>query len=179
METAQSDKQHCFLAVSYMSLQVQTSPHDLGKVDWQYRHVHIFVVLALADFLPASQITLTVVIFVLATFLLGFVADPIINLYQDPYSTLTGDPLVPVFDNVGPLTWPEHMAKGLAGLGLVGFAKFVFTLGPWNWLNATRGTGLFGGNRGGATGRDRMQQLSWLTIAIGVLAFLWVSLHRV
>lgn len=108
-------------------------------------------------------------------FLLGFVADPIINLYLDPVSTIAtaGGPSGSLIFDDEPASWGEHFLKGLASLGLLGFAKFLLTLSPWHWFNM-RGTG-FGVARSGVggTGRDRLQQLSWIAIVVGVLTFLW------
>jgi hypothetical protein len=149
----------------------------------------------------AAQVALTVFIFVAAMFVLGFVADPIINLYLDPVSAIASVPDVVkdvkgrgrtasmVFEDEA-AGWGEHFVKGLASLGLLGFAKFLFTLSPWHWFNM-RGGGVYiggggwgggwgigglggGGNRGrGVTGRDRLEQLSWITILIGIATFLY------
>ncbi|KAF2479226.1 hypothetical protein BDY17DRAFT_305199 [Neohortaea acidophila] len=123
-----------------------------------------------------AQIGLTVVIFVTAMFALGFVADPIINLYLDPVETIAtaGGPTGSLFFEDEPATWTEHFIKGLASLGLLGFAKFLLTLSPWHWFNM-RGTGVYvgGGGRAGTTGRDRLSQLSWFTIVVGIVTFLY------
>lgn len=122
-----------------------------------------------------AQVGLTITIFILAIFLLGFVADPIINLYLDPYSAISTDPLSsinhPVLseDDVG--SWAEHFLKGLASLGLLGFVKLLFA-SPWNWWNLRN---IGGGARGNANGRDRLANLSWVMIVLGVATFLWVS----
>ena len=82
-----------------------------------------------------TQLSLTILIFVLAMFALGFVADPILNLYLDPYDTITSgvglreEVELPV--TTGKAGWTEHFVKGLASLGLLGFAKFFFALTPW------------------------------------------------
>ena len=132
-----------------------------------------------------TQIGLTVSIFFLAMFLLGFIADPIINLYLDPYSAISTDPLSKINHKIEPVlseddvpSWAEHFLKGLASLGLLGFVKFVFALSPWQWWNI-RSSGIVSGGsgRGGATGRDRMASLSWVMIVLGVATFLWVSIQ--
>lgn len=124
----------------------------------------------------ASQIGLTLLILIVTMFLLGFVADPIINLYLDPVytiSTLGGDTGSLIYEDEAP-SWVEHFAKGLASLGLLGFAKFLFTLNPFNLFNIRVG-GFGGVARGGAggTGRDRMNQIGWIAIVVGVLTFLY------
>ena len=126
----------------------------------------------------AAQITLTFLVFFTAMFMLGFVADPIINLYLDPVSTIAsaGGPTGSLFFEDEPASWGEHFVKGLASLGLLGFAKFLLTLSPWHWFNM-RGTGIYvgggGGGRSGTTGRDRLNQLSWIAILVGVATFLY------
>lgn len=131
-----------------------------------------------------TQITLTISILLLAIFLLGFVADPIINLYLDPYTTLSSVPLSRLGTNTGPLlsadddaSWTEHLLKGLASLGLLSFIKVLLALSPWQWWNL-RSSGLMtGSGRAGASGRDRLASLSWFVVLIGVCTFLWVSMQ--
>ncbi|EME89777.1 uncharacterized protein MYCFIDRAFT_210182 [Pseudocercospora fijiensis CIRAD86] len=124
----------------------------------------------------AAQIGLTLFIFLTAIFVLGFVADPIINMYLDPVSTIAtvGGPRGSLIFEDEPATWTEHIVKGLASLGLLGFAKFMLTLSPFQWFNVRTG-GIMGGGRStvGGTGRDRLQQLSWITIIIGIVTFLY------
>jgi hypothetical protein len=117
----------------------------------------------------AAQILLTLAIFIVASFTLGYVADPIINLYLDPYDTIAhgSQPLLPADE---PVTWTEHFVKGFASLGLVGFAKFLLTLSPWQMYNMRTSVG------GRTTGRDRMAQISWIAVSVGILTFTWVSL---
>ncbi|KAI9805441.1 MAG: hypothetical protein M1825_000692 [Sarcosagium campestre] len=118
--------------------------------------------------------SLTVAILLLSTFLLGFVADPIINLYLDPYTTISKPRLKmdPILDDEDS-SWPEHFLKGLASLGLLGFVKVLFAMSPWQWFNL-RGSGFMGGSgRAGGSGRDRLASLSWIVILIGVGTFLW------
>ncbi|KAI4760984.1 hypothetical protein E4T52_04333 [Aureobasidium sp. EXF-3400] len=114
----------------------------------------------------AAQILLTLAIFIVASFTLGYVADPIINLYLDPYDTIAhgSQPLLPADE---PVTWTEHFVKGFASLGLVGFAKFLLTLSPWQMYNMRTSVG------GRNTGRDRMAQISWIAVSVGILTFTW------
>ncbi|KAL9100636.1 MAG: hypothetical protein Q9163_004006 [Psora crenata] len=126
----------------------------------------------------STQIVLTVAIFVLALFVMGFVADPIINFYAEPYSVFTSPATLktkiePIFTEDDVPTWAEHFLKGMASLGLLGFVKVLVTLSPWNWLNV-RSSGIMGGaGRSGNTGRDRLANISWLVVLIGVFTFLW------
>lgn len=119
-----------------------------------------------------AQVALTVSIFLTAVFILGYVADPIINTYLDPLSVLSGSEQEPLYEGVDD-GWVAHFAKGFASLGLLGFAKFLITLSPWQYFSVRNS---LGGGRGGTTGRDRMQSISWIAVAVGVVTFLWVCL---
>jgi len=119
------------------------------------------------------QIVITLAIMLTTIFFFGFVADPIINLYLDPYDTITslpsgGRPAIPFEDEDD--SWVEHFIKGLASLGLLGFVKVFFALGPWQWFNLRNG-GLLGGHRRGG-GRDRLENISWTVVIIGIVTFL-------
>jgi hypothetical protein len=119
-----------------------------------------------------TQITLTLAILLLTVFLLGFVADPIINLYVDPLDTIaTTDFWEPTtVRGVPPLeeraSWSEHFLKGLASLGVLSFMKTLLALSPW-WNIRISG--------GRSTGRSRLASVGWVVILIGVGTFLWVS----
>jgi len=120
-----------------------------------------------------TQIAITLAIMLGTIFVFGFVADPIINLYLDPYDTITslpsgGRPAIQFKDEDG--SWIEHFIKGLASLGLLGFVKVFFTLGPWQWFNLRNG-GLLGGRRRRG-GRDRLEDISWTVVIIGIITFL-------
>ena len=131
-----------------------------------------------------AQVILTLLILFTTVFFLGFVADPIINLYVDPVGTLTTNPFstkpdfeIPGLEEEEP-TWVEHILKGLASLGLLGFIKVIFAMSPWQWYNL-RNTGILGGGGGrngrAGTGRDRLVSISWWLVAVGVITFLLVS----
>jgi hypothetical protein len=130
------------------------------------------------------QIGLTAAIFLLAMFALGFVADPIINFYVDPYGTLSSGGLGPRIEVLTDeehgdivLGWVEHFVKGLASLGLLSFVKVLFALSPWQWWNL-RSSGILsgGGGRAGNTGRDRLASVSWVVIIVGITTFLYVRM---
>ncbi|MCJ1280827.1 hypothetical protein MMC26_000144 [Xylographa opegraphella] len=113
-------------------------------------------------------------------FILGFVADPIINFYIDPYSTLSAGSLSNINTKIDLLltdddvpTWTEHFIKGLASLGLLSFVKVLFALSPWQWWNLRNSGIMGGGSRTGGNGRDRLASISWLVVLIGVGTFLW------
>jgi len=130
-----------------------------------------------------TQVTLTFSILFLAMFLLGFVADPIINLYLDPYTTISSaslsklgpkaETLLPTDDEA---SWTEHFVKGLASLGLLSFIKVILALSPWQWWNLRSSGIMAGSGRTGGSGRDRLASISWLVVLIGIATFLWVSL---
>ncbi|KAJ6021554.1 Zinc finger RING-CH-type [Penicillium herquei] len=106
-----------------------------------------------------TQIVLTLAILLLAIFLLGFIADPIIDLYLGP--------LDDVYDELDEeASWLEHFIKGFAALGLTSFLRALFTLSPVHWnfrgVSNTR-----------SSGRDRAANLNWLVIVAGVATFLW------
>jgi hypothetical protein len=116
-----------------------------------------------------AQIALTALILILVIFFLGFVADPIIGLYVDPWSYMPWNShSMPLFEDDEPSTWYEHFAKGFASMGVLGFLK-VLVANPFSYFR-------FGGSgRGRNTGRDRVEQVSWIIIVFGVGTFLAVS----
>ncbi len=105
----------------------------------------------------------------MAVFILGFFADPIINLYLDPWSFVAPWSSSPqyYYDDDDTATWYEHFAKGIASMGVLGFLKVLLT-SPLSYFR-------IGGGRGRNTGRDRYEQVSWIIILIGVGTFLLVS----
>ena len=131
-----------------------------------------------------TQIVLTIFILLFATFILGFVADPIINFCLDPYSALYSNPLSRSNEKIEPLimdndvlSWADHFLKGLASLGLLSFSRTLLA-SPWRFWNL-RYTGIFNGSgRTTGTGRDRLANISWITVLIGVATFLWVSVDE-
>ena len=145
---------------------------------------------------PALALVLTVAILLTTIFLLGFVGDPILNLWLDPVGTIAGTVVssgslsaaerIEILDDDLDLDldlgWAEHFLKGLFSLGLLGFAKAFLAMSPWQWWNLRTsgvigsGGGRVGGRRGGAlTGRERMESVSLTLVIIGVFTFLWVG----
>lgn len=118
----------------------------------------------------AAQVTLTALILISIVFILGFVADPIISLYVDPWSFLSPfsrtDHYYYEDEDDEPYTWYEHFAKGFASMGVLGFLK-VLVASPLSYFR-------IGGGRARNTGRDRYEQVSWIIILIGVGTFLVV-----
>ena len=115
----------------------------------------------------SAQISLTVAIFIVSMFLLGFVADPLLNLYFDPVATVAygGGPSGSLIFEDEDASWAEHFFKGFASMGLLGCAKYIFSLGPWHWFN---GRSLIGRGSVGGNGRNRARELNSIAIAVGV-----------
>lgn len=119
--------------------------------------------------------TLTLGILMFTIFLLGFIADPIINLYVDPLDTIyytefwQPSALADGLPTGRKTAWLEHLVKGLASLGVLSFIKVVLAFSPW-W--SMRSSGVFSGGR--TTGRNRVASIGWMVILIGVGSFLWV-----
>lgn len=118
---------------------------------------------------------LTLLVLLFTIFILGFFADPILNLWLDPLGTIA-DTVADVIDDIeaikpqdeDPGDWLDHFLKGLFSLGLLGFVKAFFAMSPWHWWNVR--TSLGGGRRG--TGRDRIESISWAIVAVGVITFI-------
>ncbi|SPO03408.1 related to RING finger domain protein [Cephalotrichum gorgonifer] len=129
----------------------------------------------------ASQMILTIMIVSLAVFLLGFVADPILDLWIDPISTIADGvntvvgeegeshrPLVSEADS-----WLEHFVKGFFSLGIVGFLKVFWTMSPWHWWNLRTSGIMNPGRRPGTTGRGRVESISWAVVIVGAITVIY------
>lgn len=135
-----------------------------------------------------TQVALTALLIVAGIFVLGYIADPLFDLWFDPLGTVA-DTVVHVVNDIeareppamrhadlyaddGPATWSEHFAKGFFSLGLVGLFKTMFTMTPFQWFYY-RGNGLLGGGsaRRAGTGRARAENMSWVLILIGAATF--------
>ncbi|KAM3452882.1 hypothetical protein MY3296_004151 [Beauveria thailandica] len=122
-----------------------------------------------------TQALLTLLLFAVGIFILGFIADPVFNLWLDPIGTI-GDALTADEDNWDspfeePPTWIEHFVKGFFSLGIVGLIKSALFMSPWHWWQL-RGTGLGGGGRRRGTGRGRVENLSLMFVLLGAFAAL-------
>ena len=115
---------------------------------------------------------LAVLFMLIVMFGLGFVADPLINLYVDPYDVVVGNEdywreidINASKDSVS--GWSLHFLKGMISMGLVGFLKTAL-LNPFHWWNF-RTTGWSSGrSTGTTTGRDRAVNISWVAVIIGI-----------
>lgn len=131
-----------------------------------------------------TRAALTFLVMLTSIFLLGFVADPIINLWIDPLGSIADTIADVVTDVEGlreelkndePATWAYHFMKGLFSLGLLGFIKSFLAMSPWHWLNFRHGGAFGGGGRRGGRGRDRLESINWALIIIGLITFMGVS----
>lgn len=118
-----------------------------------------------------TQALLTLVVFAIGIFFLGFVADPVFNLWLDPVGTI-GDALIADEDEWDmpfeePATWTEHFVKGFFSLGIVGLLKSALLMSPWHWWHFRGGGGRRRGN-----GRGRVENLSLLFVLLGAFAAL-------
>ncbi|KAF3189356.1 hypothetical protein TWF225_003087 [Orbilia oligospora] len=151
---------------------------------FEYRFLRLRVAQMMASTVLVGSIT--ALILLITVYILGFVADPIINLYINPWYAVDGGSFSftingftvygPALHNT-PRSPPiprsavgvgivEHMVRGLSALGLIGFGKVLIF--SHHWIRY-----VFGGpgvRRG--DGRDRMGQLSWIIIIWGVVNFL-------
>lgn len=102
--------------------------------------------------------------------------DPVSTITSIPGAGSRGSKNARYHDEEESSTWGEHFLKGFASLGVLGFIKMFFTLGPFQWFHM-RGSifGGGGGGRAGTTGRDRVASISWLVLVVGICAFLYVS----
>ncbi|KAL7941042.1 hypothetical protein V8C42DRAFT_335939 [Trichoderma barbatum] len=122
-----------------------------------------------------AQAGLTLVILVASIFMLGFLADPILNLWVDPFGTVSEAVTSVVRDIEAikepewepPTTWAEHFLKGFFSLGLVGIFKSL-AASPWHWFNLRSLTGA--GRRQG--GRARVENISLVFVLIGAFTAL-------
>ncbi|KAK6504900.1 hypothetical protein TWF481_006834 [Arthrobotrys musiformis] len=151
---------------------------------FEYRFLRLKIAQAVGSTVLVALIT--ALILLITVYILGFVADPIINLYINPWYAVEGGNLsftINGFTVYGPAVHNsprsppvpraavgvgivEHMARGLSALGLIGFGKVLIF--SHHWIRY-----IFGGpgvRRG--DGRDRMGQLSWIIIIWGVINFL-------
>lgn len=112
-----------------------------------------------------TQLLLTLGILFFTVFLLGFVADPILDLYLGPLEDVYVELDEELDSEVS--SWIAHLFKGLASLGVLSFFRAIWGFSPF-W--GSRG-GIMGGR---TTARGRARDISWLVLLIGVGSFLWV-----
>lgn len=126
-----------------------------------------------------ARAVLTLLVAFITVFIMGFVADPIINLWVDPWGTFmdaVGEVVDDFDDFRGNLpdqesyTWSLHFVKGIMSLGLLGAVKTVLAMSPWQWWHFRNGGML--GNAGNRRGRDRMESVNLALVMVGLFTFL-------
>lgn len=136
-----------------------------------------------------AQVALTLAVVFVGIFFLGFIADPILDLWFDPVGTIS-DTVSSVVADVEamkpsrydePASWTDHFAKGFFSLGFVGFIKSLVAMGPWQWLNL-RSSGMLGSARRRGTGRARMDNFNLVFVLIGAFTFfmaMWKAVRAI
>jgi hypothetical protein len=128
----------------------------------------------------ATAVALTIVVFCLAVFLLGFLADPIMNLYLDFWGTIFMpwtwfEPAVYLGERGSMLSsvwWIVHLTKGFTGLALLGAAKASMSMGALNWFGVRT---LNGVRVGGRRQRDNRAEIGLVMLVVGISTALYVS----
>ena len=165
--------EHCLLRMRTES----TRPGSLWKCH-ECGHQFNFQRLTVQRYLGSklSSGLLAVLFMLIIMFFLGFVADPLINLYVDPYDTLVGKEdywreidINDSNDSISGLSL--HFLKGMISMGLIGFLKTAL-LNPFQWWNLRTTTGWSSGRSNGTTttGRDRAVNISWIAVVVGILS---------
>lgn len=93
-----------------------------------------------------TQLLLTLVIMLIAIFVFGFIADPIIDLFLGPIEPL--DEVPDELRDINDMPWTIHFIKGMASIGLIGFAR-VLILPTYLWNIQSGGGVRIGGRRRG------------------------------
>ncbi|TGZ81278.1 hypothetical protein EX30DRAFT_371629 [Ascodesmis nigricans] len=121
--------------------------------------------LTLSTFLKSTltQLVLTSTILLTLIFALGFVARPVLNGGLVVVEEFIDPALYEVVESDEIGGWGMHFLRGIASLGVMGFVKVVYFLGPGAWWNV-RAVGRW-------SGRERARGLGWVVVAIGVLNF--------
>ncbi|KAF4464498.1 RING finger domain [Fusarium albosuccineum] len=135
-----------------------------------------------------AQIGLTFVFCILSIFVLGFIADPLFDLWSDPIGTI-GETVTSVVTDIEamrtpphqePTSWIEHFIKGFFSLGIVGLFKTMVTVNPFHWWQL-RNSGIAGGGRRQGTGRNRVENINLIFVLIGAFTFLmgiWKAVQK-
>lgn len=115
---------------------------------------------------------LTLLVLILSVFLLGFIAEPILN-FVDPGMFLASfdefEDLEDWIPNDQPDTWAWHFTRGFFALGIMGVFKSFMVLRPWHGWNIRIGGGARRRRGGG------LEDISWVMVLLGVAMFLRVS----
>lgn len=120
---------------------------------YEYRLRRLAVGSAISS--SAATFAATLCILLAVVWALGFVSGPILATYLD----LDAEEIELPVARGG---WAEHFLRGLASLGLLGFAKVLYIVGPGSF---------FGVRTSRARGQERVGRLTWIVIAVGVVNF--------
>ncbi|TID24518.1 hypothetical protein E6O75_ATG02883 [Venturia nashicola] len=170
--TAMYVHEECLKAWRYSDAGLaQRNFYECPTCGYKYRLQRLGLSAAISS--VATQIALTLLILLIVTFTLGFVADPIIDFCLDPsflgLTSITGNTrydvsdILPTEDVSG---WGEHFMKGFASLGLMSLLKTLFASPVQFFLRST-------GNRNRNQGRERLGYITWIMVAVGVATFLY------
>ena len=128
-----------------------------------------------------AQIALTFAFVIMSLFVLGFIADPIFDLWMNPVATIS-DAVTSVVTDIEarnpplyetPATWYEHFVKGFFSLGVVGIIKTFIGAAPWHWITLRNNIAASGRRQG--TGRARVENISMILVVIGAFTFLMAT----
>lgn len=112
---------------------------------------------------------LTLLVLVLSVFLLGFIAEPILNFVDPGMFLASFDEFEDLEDWIPqdqPDTWAWHFTRGFFALGIMGVFKSFMVLRPWHGWNIRIGGGARRRRGGG------LEDISWVMVLLGVAMFL-------
>ncbi|RMD43637.1 hypothetical protein DV735_g1491, partial [Chaetothyriales sp. CBS 134920] len=169
--------EHCLLRLRTES----TRPGSLWKCH-QCQTAFSFRRLGLQRYLGSNLVSglLAVVFMLIVMFFLGFVADPVVDLYLNPYDTLVGhdyywnEPeMYEVDEEEAVSAWSVHFLKGMISMGVVGLLKTAL-MNPVHWWNFRISSWSSARGRGRMmTGQSRTANISWIAVLIGILSAFW------
>lgn len=122
---------------------------------------------------PFTRIGITIMIVTIAIFVLGFIADPIINLYMNPINTIaTVSTKVNSTKKLKDqnFSWSIHFLKGFASIGIFGIIKSMLAMSSWQLI--FRGFGVRSSRRRNHPSEDQLGDIPWVMVFIGACAFL-------
>ncbi|RKF80779.1 putative ring finger domain protein [Golovinomyces cichoracearum] len=122
---------------------------------------------------PTVRIGITFVVMLIATFTLGFIADPIINFYTNPLNTLatiSTEGKAALYIEEENSSWTKHFLKGFVSIGVFGIAKTTLAMSSWQWI--FRGFGVRTYRRRDQHPNDVLSGIPWIVIIFGAVTFL-------
>lgn len=112
------------------------------------------------------QLAFTIVVMIGIVFVMGWVADPILNFWFEPEDVLNMKSGYGYFKH----RWLLHFFKGVSSLGVIGFIQTILSASPFTWWNLRAG-----GLAGGRNRRQRNSDSMVFVLVIGFIAFLIVG----